>query len=136
MPAPDDGNFVYDRPDSIMMLGRSIDLLFRGKKFDFILVDVEGGQFDAFSGAANLLRSCSILVVDFTLNHPRVADMSLDDYTRIQIEMDFDQVKVPRLGSRGIPTNCLVETQNQIFLTGDYKDRLIFTRREHSLGKF
>ena len=135
VPVFGDENFVYDSPDLITVPGRSLDSIFSGKQFDFILMDIEGGEFDAIRGASDLLKSCSVLVVEFVPNHlERVADKSSYDFAKMLIELSFDQVEFPRFGARGFPPDCLVEILSKLVVSGEYEDGLILTRLERSFG--
>lgn len=136
VPVFSDDNFVYDRPDLMTVTGRSLDSLFRDRRFDFILMDIEGGELDAIRGASNLIKSCSAFVVEFIPNHlARVANKTADDFAKILLALDFDQVEFPRFGTRGSPSDCLVETLEHIIAADGYEDGLIFTRLERHVAK-
>jgi len=49
-PAFQDINFVYDNPELISVPGISLDSEYSGHTFDFILMDIEGSEFNAILG--------------------------------------------------------------------------------------
>ena len=137
IPAFSDDNFVYDTPDLITVPGRSLDSLFRESEFDFILMDIEGGEFDAIRGASNLIKSSSAFVVEFVPNHlARVANKSLYDFAELLLALDFDHGEFPEFETGGSPSSCLVETLEQITAADEYEDGVIFTRLERPSGTF
>ena len=49
-PAFQDINFVYDNPELISVPGISLDSEYADHTFDFILMDIEGSEFNAILG--------------------------------------------------------------------------------------
>lgn len=124
-----DVDFRYDQPESIEVTTISLDTLFIGKSFDFILMDIEGSEFAAIRGGRDLLLRCRAFVVEFVPRHvERVAGVSINDFAATLLSLDFDCVEFPGYGIKGDPHEILLSTLLLIRDRGGYEDGVIFTR--------
>jgi FkbM family methyltransferase len=56
--------FFYDRPVAVKVPMRSLDGLFPGRRFDLVVMDIEGSEYFAFLGMEQILRQCTALQVE------------------------------------------------------------------------
>ena len=97
--------------------------------FDFILMDIESSEFNAILGGKELLRRCSVFVVEFVPNHlERVSNRSINDLSQLLLELDFDEVYFPTLQLRGDPEQCLLASLLSIADSKSFEDGIIFKR--------
>lgn len=128
-PVFQDINFVYDNPDLISVPGISLDSEYYDQTFDFILMDIEGSEFNAILGGKELLRRCSVFVVEFVPNHlERVANRSIPELSQLLLELEFDEVYFPRFGLGGDPKQCLLTTLQAIADSKSFEDGIVFKR--------
>ena len=128
-PAFKDINFVYDNPELISVPGISLDSEYSDHTFDFIFMDIEGSEFNAILGGKELLRRCSVFVVEFVPNHlERVANRSINEFSQLLLELEFDEVYFPRLQLRGDPQQCLLASMLSIADSKSIEDGIIFKR--------
>ena len=128
-PAFKDINFVYDNLELISVPGISLDSEYSDHTFDFIFMDIEGSEFNAILGGKELLRRCSVFVVEFVPNHlERVANRSINEFSQLLLELEFDEVYIPRLQLRGDPQQCLLASMLSIADSKSIEDGIIFKR--------
>ena len=130
-PAYQDINFVYDNPELISVPGISLDSEYSDQTFDFILMDIEGSEFNGILGGNELLKRCSVFVVEFVPNHlERVSNRSINELSQLLLELEFDEVYFPRFGRRGDPKVCLLTTLQAIADSKSFEDGIIFKRHK------
>ena len=128
-PAFEDINFIYDNPGLISVPGISLDSEYFDQTFDFILMDIEGSEFNAILGGKELLRRCSVFVVEFVPNHlERVSNRSIHELSQLLLELAFDEFYFPRFGLGGDPEQCLLTTLQAIADSKSFEDGIIFKR--------
>lgn len=124
-----DVDFRYDQPELIQVATTTLDTLFSGNCFDFILMDIEGSEFAAIRGGRDLLSRCRAFVVEFVPRHvERVAGVSINDFAATLLSLDFDYVEFPSFGIKGDPREILLSTLLLIRDRGGFEDGVIFTR--------
>ena len=97
--------------------------------FDFIFMDIEGSEFNAILGGKELLRRCSVFVVEFVPNHlERVANRSINEFSQLLLELEFDEVYFPRLQLRGEPQQCHLVSMLSIAYSKCFEDGIVFKR--------
>ena len=128
-PAFQDTNFVYDNPKLISVPGIALDAEYPSQIFDFILMDIEGSEFNAILGGKEILKRCSVFVMEFVPNHlERVSNRSINELCHLLLELAFDEVYFPRLRFRGDPRQCLLTTLLSIAESKNFEDGIIFKR--------
>ena len=128
-PAFSDVDYTYDRPESLMIQAACLDTLYANRTFDFILMDIEGGEINAISGGYQLIKRSSVFVVEYVPNHiKRVANKSIAEFADALLELRFDCVEFPSLGIKGAPHECLLPSLIEIDRVGGYEDGIMFTR--------
>lgn len=73
--------YRYDDPEVIEVESETLDTLLEGKKFDLILLDIEGSEYFAMKGMPTLLANCRTLIVEFLPHHlTNVAGITVDQF--------------------------------------------------------
>jgi FkbM family methyltransferase len=60
--------FQYDQPERILVPANRLDAVLADKKFDLIVMDVEGAEYGALSGMTEILRDSAALVLEILPN--------------------------------------------------------------------
>lgn len=106
-----------------------MDSEYSDQTFDFVLMDIEGSEFNAILGGKELLRRCSVFVVEFVPNHlERVSNRSMKELSQLLLELEFDEVYFPRLQLRGDPQQCLLTSLLSIADSKSFEDGIVFKR--------
>ena len=104
-----------------------MDCEYADHTFDFMLMDIEGSEFDAILGGKELLKRCSVFVVEFVPNHlERVSNRSINELSQLLLELEFDEVYFPRFGLGGDPKQCLLTTLQAIADSKSFEDGIVF----------
>lgn len=73
--------YRYDDPEVIEVESEPLDTLLEGKKFDLILLDIEGSEYFAMKGMPTLLANCRTLIVEFLPHHlTNVAGITVEQF--------------------------------------------------------
>ena len=73
--------YRYDDPEVIEVESETLDTLLEGKKFDLILLDIEGSEYFAMKGMPTLLANCRTLIVEFLPHHlTNVAGITVEQF--------------------------------------------------------
>lgn len=73
--------YRYDDPEVIEVESEILDTLLEGKKFDLILLDIEGSEYFAMKGMPTLLANCRTLIVEFLPHHlTNVAGITVEQF--------------------------------------------------------
>lgn len=122
--------FSYDCPSEIEVSGSSLDQELGEHEFDFVLMDIEGSEFEAILGARTLLSRSSILVVEYVPQHiTHVAGRTIQEFSDLLLDLNFDFVYFPRNRISGSTNELLLETMLMIESIGSYESGIIFSRR-------
>ena len=112
-----------------MVPGISLDSEYPDQIFDFILMYIEGSEFNRILGGQELLKCCSVFVVESVLNHlERVSNRSINELSQSLLELEFDEVYFPKLQLRGEPQQCLLVSMLSIAYSKSFEDGIIFKR--------
>lgn len=90
----------YDAPQEILVPGRRLDECLDDKKFDVIIMDIEGSEIFALRGMPEILAVSGTLVVEFipyALRH--VANIGVPEFLDV-IEPHFSTLVIPSKGKR------------------------------------
>ena len=73
--------FFYDSPDVITVEAARLDDVLNGRRFDLIIVDIEGSEYRAFKGMPETLSKAKQLIVELAPNHiDNVAHVSREEF--------------------------------------------------------
>lgn len=73
--------YRYDDPEVIEVESETLDTLLEGKKFDLILLDIEGSEYFAMKGMPTLLANSRTLIVEFLPHHlTNVAGITVEQF--------------------------------------------------------
>lgn len=79
--------YHYDQPEEIQIKTISLDNFIHEKKLpvpDFLIVDIEGSEFQALKGAAGSLECCKYLYIEFVPHHLfNVAQIDVNTYCSV-----------------------------------------------------
>lgn len=87
--------YRYDDPEVIEVESETLDTLLEGKKFDLILLDIEGSEYFAMKGMPTLLANCRTLIVEFLPHHlTNVAGITVEQFLE-NIPTQMKQLTIP-----------------------------------------
>ena len=87
--------YRYDDPEVIEVESETLDTLLEGKKFDLILLDIEGSEYFAMKGMPTLLANCRTLIVEFLPHHlTNVAGVTVEQFLE-NIPTQMKQLTIP-----------------------------------------
>jgi len=122
-----------DDAQIIEMESISVDDLFSGEKFDFILCDIEGAEIDALKGMTETLKRAACLGIEFMPHHIRnVSDASVEDF--LENLWDFQTLYSPRL-TRGVHREGFSDLLNLMFEKDVSDECLIFHKNRLTITK-
>ncbi|MBU0699944.1 FkbM family methyltransferase [bacterium] len=92
--------YYYDNPEKISIKAVILDKYLEEKKFDIIIMDIEGAEYFALQGMQEILSKCKLLVVEFLPHH-------LKNVSGVTVEQ-FLSVITPHFSKLTIPSKQLV----------------------------
>lgn len=121
-------HYLYDNPSVIQVELRRLDDIF-SEKFDVVLMDIEGSEFAAISGAQEILKAARVFICEYFPNHLRdVAGVTAQEFSALVENLEFDKVEFPKLGWSGCGKSNLVERFLEIEESESTEDGIIFQR--------
>ena len=89
--------YYYDNPKKIRVPAAPLDKYLEGRRFDLILMDIEGSEYFALKGMENILRHSKILVVEFLPHHLKnVSGITVEQF--LSVLPDYETLTIPSLG--------------------------------------
>ena len=89
--------YHYDQPEEIQIKAVQLDNFVYENNLpvpDFLIVDIEGSEFQALEGAKNCLESCKYLYIEFVPHHLyNVSHIDVDTFYSV-IEPYFDHMQI------------------------------------------
>ncbi|MGN8056111.1 FkbM family methyltransferase [Pedobacter sp. 22163] len=83
-PIIQDHMYYYDNPEQISVPAFRLDDVFKNKKFNVVLMDIEGSEYFALKGMQRILSSATVLIVEFLPHHLRnVSGISVDTFLKV-----------------------------------------------------
>jgi FkbM family methyltransferase len=96
MPSSAHIHYVYDKPEVIEIESISLDELLYPRRFDLILMDIEGSEYFALKGMQKILGEAKALSVEFLPHHIKdVANVEINDFIDTIIP-HFEYMYIPR----------------------------------------
>jgi FkbM family methyltransferase len=97
-PLSDIADYLYDEPEVIHMPTARVDSIVGDRKFDLVIMDIEGSEFFALCGMPHVLRTCAALAVEFRPHHLiDVAGATIEDLIPTLVPY-FSWLWVPGVG--------------------------------------
>lgn len=117
--------YRYDDPEVIEVESETLDTLLEGKKFDLILLDIEGSEYFAMKGMPTLLANCRTLIVEFLPHHlTNVAGITVEQFLE-NIPKQMKRLTIPSR-NQTVPVEQAGPTLQDMFDNNQGDDGLIF----------
>ena len=117
--------YRYDDPEVIEVESETLDTLLEGKKFDLILLDIEGSEYFAMKGMPILLANCRTLIVEFLPHHlTNVAGITVEQFLE-NIPKQMKRLTIPSR-NQTVPVEQAGPTLQDMFDKNQGDDGLIF----------
>ena len=76
--------YYYDNPEKIIVHAVPLDEYLEDKKFDVIIMNIEGSEYFALKGMTTILGSAKVLAVEFLPHHLKnVAGVTVEQFLSI-----------------------------------------------------
>lgn len=121
--------YYYDKPEQVTVEAFSLDeQLADDRRFDVVLMDIEGSEYFALRGMQSILSHAAVLVVEFIPHHLRnVSGVTVEDFL-LPIGCHFDCLTIPsknlQVGSSGF-----LSTLQNLFDADAGDDGIVFEKR-------
>ena len=117
--------YTYDNPEVIDVEAYSLDNYLSNNKFDLVLIDIEGSEYFAMQGMADILSQTKTLIVEFLPHHiTNVAGVKLTDFLD-NIPGHLTKLTIPSK-NKTYPIDIGIVTLQQMFDSGQGDDGIIF----------
>lgn len=94
--------YHYDQPQKILIEAVSLEDFIAEKKLpmpDFMIMDIEGSEYNALKGAGKILEHCKYLYIEFVPHHLfNVANINVETFLSV-IAPHFDQMQIVNNGN-------------------------------------
>jgi len=91
-------DYMYDLPEVVRLTTARVDTLVGERRFDLVIMDIEGSEIFALRGMPQILRTCRALAVEFRTHHIiDVAGATVEDFIPIVLPY-FDWLHLPGAG--------------------------------------
>lgn len=118
--------YRFDKPTAIRVRAERLDDLLYGRRFDIVVVDIEGAEYRAAQGMQRILSDASALVIEFVPHHLRdVAGISVADFLSV-IPAHFSKALIPSL-NLSLPRQDLRAVLEGMMRRGHSESGLVFT---------
>jgi len=127
-------HYLYDDPGIVTVELSRIDDMF-DEQFDVVIMDIEGSEFSAISGAQNILMSARVFICEYFPNHLRdIAGVSAYEFSELVESLQFDEVTFPKLGWQGSGKANLHEPFLEVEKSQSTEDGVVFLRSTETIG--
>ena len=117
--------YTYDNPEVIDVEAHSLDNYLSEKEFDLVLIDIEGSEYFAMKGMADILSKTKTLIVEFLPHHIiNVAGVELSDFLE-NIPKHLSKLTIPSK-NKTCPRDEGIVTLQQMFQSGQGDEGIIF----------
>ena len=87
--------YFYDNPRKILVESKKLDDFLHENIFDTVIMDIEGGEYNALKGMPSILKDIDRLFIEFVPHHIRfVSNVTFDEWWDL-VSKNFDFVEVP-----------------------------------------
>ena len=125
-PLNEDRMYLYDRPEEVTIETKSLDQLLPNEHYDIVVMDLEGSEYFALKGMANILEKISILIIEFVPHHLKnVSGATVEGF--LSLLTQFKYVTIPSRGIKLLVTDCF-ETLQNMYENEESDDGLIFEK--------
>jgi FkbM family methyltransferase len=119
--------YIYDNPQSIEIEATVLDYLLDERKFDLILMDIEGSEYFALKGMQRILSKSNVLSVEFLPHHLAfVSSVQIEDFVGTIIP-HFNWMYIPN-EDRVFPKNDIIEKMREMYQAGEEHAGIYFMK--------
>ena len=117
--------YTYDNPEVIDVEAYALDTYLSNEDFDLVFIDIEGSEYFAMQGMADILGKTKSLIVEFLPHHiTNVAGVKLADFLG-NIPGHLTKLTIPSK-NKTYPIDIGIVTLEQMFESGQGDDGIIF----------
>ena len=117
--------YTYDNPEVIDVEAYALDTYLSNEDFDLVFIDIEGSEYFAMQGMADILGKTKSLIVEFLPHHiTNVAGVKLADFLG-NIPRHLTKLTIPSK-NKTYPIDIGIVTLEQMFESGQGDDGIIF----------
>ena len=117
--------YTYDNPEVIDVEAYALDTYLSNEDFDLVFIDIEGSEYFAMQGMADILGKTKSLIVEFLPHHiTNVAGVKLADFLG-NIPGHLKKLTIPSK-NKTYPIDIGIVTLEQMFESGQGDDGIIF----------
>ena len=117
--------YTYDNPEVIDVEAYALDTYLSKEDFDLVFIDIEGSEYFAMQGMADILAQTKSLIVEFLPHHiTNVAGVKLADFLE-NIPEHLTKLTIPSK-NKTYPIDIGIITLEQMFESGQGDDGIIF----------
>ena len=117
--------YTYDNPEVIDVEAYALDNYLLNEDFDLVFIDIEGSEYFAMQGMADILSQTKTLIVEFLPHHiTNVAGVKLSDFLG-NIPKHLTKLTIPSK-NKTYPVDVGIITLEQMFESGQGDDGIIF----------
>ena len=117
--------YTYDNPEVIDVEAYALDTYLSNEDFDLVFIDIEGSEYFAMQGMADILGKTKSLIVEFLPHHiTNVAGVKLADFLG-NIPKHLTKLTIPSK-NKTYPIDIGIVTLEQMFESGQGDDGIIF----------
>lgn len=117
--------YTYDNPEVIDVEAYALDTYLSKEDFDLVFIDIEGSEYFAMQGMADILGQTKSLIVEFLPHHiTNVAGVKLADFLE-NIPEHLTKLTIPSK-NKTYPIDIGIVTLEQMFESGQGDDGIIF----------
>ena len=117
--------YTYDNPEVIDVEAYALDTYLSNEDFDLVFIDIEGSEYFAMQGMADILGKTKSLIVEFLPHHiTNVAGVKLTDFLG-NIPGHLTKLTIPSK-NKTYPIDIGIVTLEQMFESGQGDDGIIF----------
>ena len=117
--------YTYDNPEVIDVEAYALDDYLLTEDFDLVFIDIEGSEYFAMQGMADILAQTKSLIVEFLPHHiTNVAGVKLADFLE-NIPEHLTKLTIPSK-NKTYPIDIGIITLEQMFESGQGDDGIIF----------
>jgi hypothetical protein len=119
--------YYYDNPAEIHVQAYSLDEYMPDRKFDIVVMDIEGSEYFALKGMQTVLSNTSVLAIEFLPHHLRnVSDVSVEAFLSL-ITPHFSSLRIPSK-NKTVSSSDFLNTLSTMFEANQEEDMIFFSK--------